>query len=49
MATELDIRNALASLKGPDGTTPFLRSGVLGGIAIQGEKVYVSLLSLIHI
>ena len=45
MATELDIRNALASLKGPDGTTPFLRSGVLGGIAIQGEKVYVSLIA----
>ena len=44
MANEQDIRNALSVLKGLDGKTPFLRSGLLGGIAIQGTKVYVSLI-----
>lgn len=44
MASEQDIRNALSILKGPDGKTPFLRSGVLGGIAIQEDKVSISLI-----
>ena len=43
MANEQDLRNALSLLKGPDGKTPFLRSGLLGGISIQGDKAYVSL------
>lgn len=45
MASEQDIRNALSILKGPDGKTPFLRSGILGGIAIQGDKVSISLIA----
>lgn len=45
MASEQDIRNALSVLKGPDGKTPFLRSGILGGIAIQADKVSISLIA----
>jgi ATP-binding protein involved in chromosome partitioning len=43
VASEQDLRNALSLLKGPDGKTPFLRSGLLGGISIQGDKAYLSL------
>ncbi|MCX8503570.1 MAG: Mrp/NBP35 family ATP-binding protein [Beijerinckiaceae bacterium] len=43
MANEQDLRNALSLLKGPDGKIPFLRSGLLGGISIQDDKAYVSL------
>ena len=43
MANEQDLRNALSLLKGLDGKTPFLRSGLLGGISIQGDKAYISL------
>jgi len=43
VANEQDLRNALSLLKGPDGKTPFLRSGLLGGISIQGDKAYISL------
>ena len=45
MASEQEIRNALSLLKGPDGKTPFLRSGIFGGVSIQGDKVYVSLIA----
>ena len=45
MASEQDIRNALSRLKGPDGKTPFLRSGRFGGVSIQGTKAYVSLIA----
>jgi ATP-binding protein involved in chromosome partitioning len=43
VASEQDLRNALSLLKGPDGKTPFLRSGLLGGISIQGDKAYIAL------
>lgn len=45
MASEQDIRNALSVLKGPDGKTPFLRSGLFGGVSIQGDKAYLSLVA----
>ena len=45
MASEQDIRNALSVLKGPDGKTPFLRSGLFGGVSIQGDKAYLSLIA----
>lgn len=45
MPNEQDIRNALSVLKGPDGQTPFLRSGLFGGASIQGSKAYVSLIA----
>ena len=45
MASEQDIRNVLSVLKGPDGKTPFLRSGLFGGVSIQGDKAYVSLIA----
>jgi ATP-binding protein involved in chromosome partitioning len=43
VASEQDLRNALSLLKGLDGKTPFLRSGLLGGISIQGDKAYIAL------
>jgi ATP-binding protein involved in chromosome partitioning len=45
VASEQDIRNALSVLKGPDGKTPFLRSGLFGGVSIQGDKAYLSLIA----
>jgi ATP-binding protein involved in chromosome partitioning len=41
--TEKDVLTALSAVPGPDGRTPLPQSGALSGVAVQGDKVYLSI------
>jgi ATP-binding protein involved in chromosome partitioning len=43
MATQDDIVAALADVAGPDGRTPLPHSGLLGGVVVREDRVFVSL------
>jgi ATP-binding protein involved in chromosome partitioning len=43
MPSQEDVVAALAGLMGPDGRTPLPQSGVLGGVVVREDRVFVSL------
>ena len=43
MVFQQDIAAALAQLFGPDGRTPLTESGLLGGIVVRDDRVFISL------
>ncbi|RYB02206.1 Mrp/NBP35 family ATP-binding protein [Lichenibacterium ramalinae] len=43
MPSQQDVVAALAGIMGPDGRTPLPQSGVLGGVVVREDRVFVSL------
>ncbi len=43
MPSQQDVVAALAGVMGPDGRTPLPQSGVLGGVVVREDRVFVSL------
>ncbi|WP_237476696.1 Mrp/NBP35 family ATP-binding protein [Lichenibacterium dinghuense] len=43
MPSQEDVVAALAGVMGPDGRTPLPQSGVLGGVVVREDRVFVSL------
>lgn len=43
MPSQQDVVAALAEIMGPDGRTPLPQSGVLGGVVVREDRVFVSL------
>ncbi|MGP8233095.1 MAG: Mrp/NBP35 family ATP-binding protein [Methylovirgula sp.] len=43
MVSEQDVYAALRAVAGPDGKTPLPETGVVAGVTVRGDKVYLSL------
>ena len=43
MPSQQDVVAALAEIMGPDGRTPLPQSGILGGVVVREDRVFVSL------